>query len=99
MDAVLTSALATRTPGRIALVAAVCALLDGALDAAEAFLRDVRRAPDERLAVEAATVEAWLLRARGRAQPAAEHLEHAAARLLVEDRIATEERRRLAHVA
>lgn len=96
MDGSFTRTRVAGTPGRDALVAAVIASLGGDAKTATAALRFARTAPGESLGVEAATIEAWLLRAGGLSQEAAERLEHAAGRILVEARLAAEARRRVA---
>lgn len=96
MDGSFTRTKVTGTPGRDALVAAVIASLDGDVKTAAAALRFARTAPGESLGVEAATVEAWLLRVGGFPLEAVERLEHAAGRILMEARLADEARRRVA---
>lgn len=91
---------AERKAGRDALVAAVEALLGGDLDIATAAMARLRSVADDRIAVEVSTLEAWLLRARGRYGAAAARLEYASQRTLVDERLAGERAREvLARVA
>jgi hypothetical protein len=94
MKVVYQNAQTPRTPGRIALVEAVDALVDGDFDAADAAARRVRAAVDEGLGVEADTLDALIFRARGRLSEASERFQFASGRVLVEARILDEDRRR-----
>lgn len=93
MGTMIPDARAKQTEVRGALLAAVGSLSIGDLDAAEAALQRLRAVADEGLAVEVSTLEAWLLRARGRYGAAAARLEYASHRTLVDERLAGERRR------